>query len=59
MEKFREVWNQEIARNDELHLSWIALLSEWNYRSSTKPCYLTQVTLIELYNKIHEAFVLS
>ena len=26
---------------------------------STKPCYFAQVTLIELYNKIHEGFVLS
>ena len=34
------------------NLSWIALLREWNYRSSTKPCYLAQMTLIELYNKI-------
>ena len=59
MEKFREVWNQEVTRNDELHLSWIALLSEWNYRSSTKPCYLFRMTLIELYNKSHEGFVLS
>ena len=41
------------------NLSWIALLSEWNYRSSTKPCYLAQMTLIELYNKSHEWFVLS
>ena len=41
------------------NLSWIALLSEWNYRSSTKPCYLSQMTLIELYNKSHEGFVLS
>ena len=41
------------------NLSWIALLSEWNYRSSTKPCYLVQVNLIELYNKSHEGFMLS
>ena len=41
------------------NLSRIALLSEWNYRSSTKPCYLAQTTLIELYNKSHEGFVLS
>ena len=59
MEKFREVWNQEIARNDELHLSWIALLSEWNSRSSTKPWNLAQMTLEELYNKSYEGFMLS
>ena len=41
------------------NLSWIALLSEWNYRSSTEPCYLAQITLIEIYNKSHEGFVLS
>ena len=41
------------------NLAWIALLSEWNYRSSTKPCYLSQMTLIELYNKSHEGFVSS
>ena len=41
------------------NLSWIALLSEWNYRSSTKPCYLAQMTLIEIYNKSHEGFMLS
>ena len=41
------------------NLSWIALLSEWNYRSSTKPWYLAQMTLIELYNKSHEGFMLS
>ena len=39
------------------NLSWIALLSEWNYRSSTKPFCLTQMTLIELYNKSHEGFM--
>jgi hypothetical protein len=39
--------------------AWIALLSEWKYRSSTKPCNLTQKTLDELYNKIHEGFMLS
>ena len=41
------------------NLSWIALLNEWNYRSSTKPCYLAQTTQIEIYNKSHEGFVLS
>ena len=41
------------------NLSRFALFSEWNYRSSTKPCYLAQMTLIELYNKSHEGFMLS
>ena len=41
------------------NLSWIALLSKWEYEMLTKPCYLTQMTLIELYNKSHEGFVLS
>ena len=40
-------------------LAWIALLSKWEYVMSTKPCYLSQMTLIELYNKSHEGFVLS
>jgi hypothetical protein len=39
--------------------AWIALLSEWKYRLSTKLCNLAQMTLDELYNKIHERFVLS
>jgi hypothetical protein len=29
----------------------IAPLSEWNYRSSTKPCNLAQMTLDELQQK--------
>ena len=33
------------------NLSWIEM--------STKPCYLSQMTLIELYNKSHEGFMLS
>jgi hypothetical protein len=37
----------------------IALLGEWKYRSSTKPCNLTQKTLDRLYNKSRERFVLS
>jgi hypothetical protein len=37
----------------------IAPLSEWNYRPSTKPCKLAQMTLYELYNKSHEGFTLS
>jgi len=40
------------------NLSWIALLNEWNYRSSTKPCNLAKTTQIEIYNKSHEGFVL-
>jgi hypothetical protein len=38
---------------------WIALLSEWKYRSSTKPYNLAQMTLDGLYNKSHERFMLS
>jgi hypothetical protein len=30
----------------------IAPLSEWNYRPSTKPCKLAQMTLDELYTKV-------
>ena len=41
------------------NLSWIALLSKWEYETSTKSCYLAQITLIELYNKTHEGFMLS
>jgi hypothetical protein len=37
----------------------IAALREWNYRSSTKPCNFAQMALDELYNKIHEGFILS
>jgi hypothetical protein len=37
----------------------IAPLSEWNYRSSTKPCNFVQMTLDELYNKSCEGFMLS
>jgi hypothetical protein len=37
----------------------IAPLSGWNYRPSTKPCKLTQMTIDELYNKSHEGFMLS
>jgi hypothetical protein len=39
--------------------AWTASLSEGNYRSSTKPCNLSQMTLDELYNKSHERFLLS
>ena len=41
------------------NLDWIALLSKWEYEMSTKPCYLAQMTLIELYNKSNEGFVLN
>jgi hypothetical protein len=37
----------------------IALLSEWNYRSSNKLCKLAQMTLDELHNKSHAGFMLS
>jgi hypothetical protein len=37
----------------------IAPLSEWNYKPSTKPCKLAQMTLDGLYNKIHDGFMLS
>jgi hypothetical protein len=37
----------------------MALLSEWEHVSSTKPCILAQMTLDELYNKSHERFMLS
>ena len=41
------------------NLSWIALLSKWEYEISTKPCYITQMSPNELYNKSHEGFMLS
>jgi hypothetical protein len=37
----------------------IAPLSEWNYRPSTQPFKLSQMTLDELYSKSHEGFMLS
>jgi hypothetical protein len=40
-------------------LARMALLSEWEHVSSTKPCNLAQMTLDELYNKSHERFMLS
>ena len=40
-------------------LAWIVLLSEWKIVMSTKPCNLDETTLIKLYNKSHEGFVLS
>ena len=41
------------------NLDCITLLSKWEYEVSIKPFYLAQMTLIELYNKSHEGFVLS
>jgi hypothetical protein len=52
----------EIKKSHEIISSipiGIAPLSEWNCRSSTKPCKLAQMTLDELYNKSHEKFILS
>ena len=40
------------------NISRIASSGEWEYEMLTKPCYLSQMTLIELYNKSHEGFVL-
>ena len=37
----------------------MALLSEGEHVSPTKPCNLAQMTLDELYNKSHERFMLS
>jgi hypothetical protein len=37
----------------------IAPLTKWNYRPSTKPFKLVQMTLDELYNKSYEGFMLS
>ena len=37
----------------------IASSGEWEYGMLTKPCYFAQITLIELYNKSHERFMLS
>jgi hypothetical protein len=37
----------------------IAPLSGGNYRPSTKPCKLAQMTLDELYNNSHEGFMLN
>jgi hypothetical protein len=37
----------------------MASLSEWKLRSSTKPCNFAQKTLMELYNKSCERFMLS
>ena len=59
VEKFCEVWNQEVNEMISYNLDWIALLSKWEYEMSTKPCNLDQTTLIQLMNKSHEGFMLS
>ena len=41
------------------NLSWIALLSKWEYEMSTKPCNLGQTTLLTLMNKSYKGFMLS
>ena len=41
------------------NLSWIALLSKWEYEISTKSCNLAQTTLLTLMNKSYEGFMLS
>ena len=62
MDRWKSFMKFGIKKSHEMtsyNLSWIALLSKWNYRSSTKSCYLAQMTLIELYNKSHGAFMLN
>jgi hypothetical protein len=39
--------------------AWITLSSRWKPMMSTKPCNLAPTTLIELYNKSHERFMLG
>ena len=41
------------------NLSRIASSSEWEHGMSTKPWYLAQMTLIGIYNKSYEGFMLS
>ena len=51
-----------IKKSDEMTsyvLVGIASSGEWEYGMSTKSFYLAQMTLIELYNKSHERFMLS
>ena len=51
-----------IKKSDEMTsyvLVGIASSGEWEYGMSTKSFYLAQMTLIELYNKSHEGFMLS
>ena len=40
------------------NLSWIALLSKWEYDMSTKSGNLAQTTLLTLMNKSYEGFML-
>jgi hypothetical protein len=54
--KFGIKKSHEIIRSIPIR---IAPLSEWNYRSSKKPCNFAHMTLDELYNKSHEGFMLS
>jgi hypothetical protein len=54
--KFGIKKSHEMISHILLGMAW---LSEWNYRSSTKPWKLAQMTLDELYNKSHEGFMLS
>ena len=41
------------------NLSRTTSSGEWEYEMSTKPFYLSQMTLIGLYNKSHEGFMLN
>ena len=41
------------------NLSWIALLSKWEYEMLTKSCNLARTTLLTLMNKSYEGFMLS
>jgi hypothetical protein len=60
--KFGLKKSHEMISHDFVSMSllsaWTASLSEGNYRSSTKPCNLAQMTLDKLYNKSHERFLL-
>ena len=58
-EGFMKIGAKKSHKMISYNLDGIALLSKWEYEMSTKPCYLAQMTLIELYNKSHEGFVLS
>ena len=39
--------------------AWITLSSRWKPMTSTKPCNLAPTTLIELYNKSYDGFMLN
>ena len=63
---YSELWKSfmkfGIKKSHEMisyNLSWIASSGEWEHGMSTKPCYDAQMTLIELYNKSYEEFMLS